>query len=163
MRAAEVEEPVEGKVEARHVAVLAGGGDGLEHGVDGVGVAAEVGLQDGEVHEGVLIEEAVAGLHRVVEVAVEVVEGVGVVAGTPAVEEAGGASVRMRPGEGIVVRGRLTLRSGIRWGSCGCCLRGPAASAGRQGEPGSRILEVLAEDCAIKAGKHTLHLLDLEL
>lgn len=74
MRAAEVEEPIQRKVEARHVAVLAGGGDGLEHGVDGVWVAAEVCLQDGEVHEGVLVEEAVAGLHCVVEVAVEVVE-----------------------------------------------------------------------------------------
>ena len=83
----EVKEPRQCEGEAGDVAVLAGGVDGLLHGQDGFAVTAKVGLQDGQVEEGVLVEGAVALVHRIIEIAMQTVEGGQIVAGPPRIEE----------------------------------------------------------------------------
>lgn len=51
-------------------------------------MTAKIRLQHGEVHERVLVEEPVTVLHCIVEVTVKGIEGSGIVAGTPRIEEA---------------------------------------------------------------------------
>ena len=67
-------EPAHAEVEAGNVFVLSGCGDGFLHCWDGLSVAAEVGLKNGQVEQGILIESLITVLHGVVEVAVQVVE-----------------------------------------------------------------------------------------
>lgn len=81
----EMVEPGEGEVEAGHVLVFSSCAGRFLHGEDALAVASKIGLHDGEVEESVLVECPLTGLHSVVKVAVEVVEGASIVSGAPGI------------------------------------------------------------------------------
>lgn len=83
-------EPAQPEGEAVQILVLASGRDRFLHGREGLAEAAEVGLEDGLVKEGVLIEGLVACGHGVVKVAVQVVKGGVVIPCSPGIEESKG-------------------------------------------------------------------------
>lgn len=67
---AKVVEPAHAKVQAGCILLFAGGRDGFLHRCNGFVVAAKVGLQNGKVEKGVLVEGSVTVLHSVVKVSV---------------------------------------------------------------------------------------------
>jgi hypothetical protein len=92
-----VEQPVESKVEARHVPVLSCCRYGFEHCCQGFSVAAKVGLEHGKVHESVLVVGAVSVGHGVVEISMKQVERGRIVSSSPGVKET--VVVRYRLGD----------------------------------------------------------------
>lgn len=89
MMDAKVVEEVESEIQAACVPLLAGSGDGLEHGGDGIFITAKVCLEDGQVQQGVVIVFAITVLHGVVEVPVKIVKGCWIVPGPPSFQEPG--------------------------------------------------------------------------
>lgn len=61
--------PAHAEIEAAHVMGFSGNRNGLLHGCDSLRVAAKVGLENGKIEKGILIESSITALHGVVKVA----------------------------------------------------------------------------------------------
>lgn len=79
--------PAHTEVEAADILVFSGGGDSFIHGRKRFSKETKVGLENGHVEKGILIVALVSCLHRVVEVAMQVLKSSGIIPGSPSVKE----------------------------------------------------------------------------
>lgn len=85
-------QPAQAEIETPHILVLSSGGDGLLHGGDCFAVATEIGLEDREVEESILVKSTVAVVHGIVKVTVEIVKGRRVIASLPGIQKSSSMS-----------------------------------------------------------------------
>jgi hypothetical protein len=80
-------QPTHAEIQAAHIPVLPSCSDRLPHGGDGFAIATKISLQDGKIQEGVLVEGTIPIVHSEVEVAVQALKRVRVIASAPGVEK----------------------------------------------------------------------------
>lgn len=80
-------EPAHTEIETADVLVFSRCGNGFVHGRKRVAKQSKVGLENGHMQKRVLVVALISRLHSVVEVAVQIVEGFGIIPSSPCIKE----------------------------------------------------------------------------